>query len=541
MKNWLTRLLPPLLVVMLPMLGMLAHAQPVPPLGIADDAASSASAPAEPATGASAASGGPRHRHARHPDHDVVNIGHDSQIPPTETVDSVVAIFGDTRVAGTVTSDAVAVFGNTEIDGKTGGDVVAVFGNVELGPHADIGGDVVAVAGAVSRDPAAVVHGDVQSVFGGGGGFHWLRPWIDDCLFYARPLAFDAGVDWAWGLALAALALYACIALLFQEGVAQCVRTLETRPGHVLLAALLTVLITPVLLVVLCVTVIGIAAVPFVALGIFCASVFGKATLLEWLGWRCIGGRAAAGPLRQPALAVLIGGAVVLLLYVVPVLGFVTYNLLGLIGLGAVVYTLLGAARARWPGGVEPPAKAAAGPGVAPTAAPDAAPAAGASFAPETGSGATGATGATGASAAVSGATRAESANALMPRAGFWIRMAALLLDAVLIGFLTHLLRRAGDLELPVLAAYGAIMWKLRGSTVGGLVFDLQVVRLDAREMDWPTAVVRALGCFLSLVVAGLGFIWIAFDPGKQAWHDKIAGTVVVRMPKGVPVAAGTT
>jgi uncharacterized RDD family membrane protein YckC len=210
---------------------------------------------------------------------------------------------------------------------------------------------------------------------------------------------------------------------------------------------------------------------------------------------------------------VLIGGAVVLLLYVVPVLGFVTYNLLGLIGLGAVVYTLLGAARARWPGGVEPPAKAAAGPGVAPTAAPDAAPAAGASF--------------------------AESANALMPRAGFWIRMAALLLDAVLIGFLTHLLRRAGDLELPVLAAYGAIMWKLRGSTVGGLVFDLQVVRLDAREMDWPTAVVRALGCFLSLVVAGLGFIWIAFDPGKQAWHDKI--TVVVRMPKGVPVAAGTT
>jgi uncharacterized RDD family membrane protein YckC len=33
----------------------------------------------------------------------------------------------------------------------------------------------------------------------------------------------------------------------------------------------------------------------------------------------------------------------------------------------------------------------------------------------------------------------------------------------------------------------------------------------------------------LSLVVAGLGFIWIAFDGAKQAWHDKIAGTVVVR------------
>jgi len=76
-------------------------------------------------------------------------------------------------------------------------------------------------------------------------------------------------------------------------------------------------------------------------------------------------------------------------------------------------------------------------------------------------------------------------------------------------------------------------MWKLRGATIGGILFDLQVVRLDGRDMDWPTAVVRALSCFLSLVVAGLGFLWIAFDGDKQGWHDKIAGTVVVRAPKG--------
>jgi uncharacterized RDD family membrane protein YckC len=31
------------------------------------------------------------------------------------------------------------------------------------------------------------------------------------------------------------------------------------------------------------------------------------------------------------------------------------------------------------------------------------------------------------------------------------------------------------------------------------------------------------------MAAAGLGFFWIAFDPEKQAWHDKIAGTVVVR------------
>jgi uncharacterized RDD family membrane protein YckC len=50
--------------------------------------------------------------------------------------------------------------------------------------------------------------------------------------------------------------------------------------------------------------------------------------------------------------------------------------------------------------------------------------------------------------------------------------------------------------------------------------------------VDWVTVIVRALACFFSIVAAGLGFIWIAFDREKQGWHDKIAGTVVVRLPR---------
>jgi uncharacterized RDD family membrane protein YckC len=123
-----------------------------------------------------------------------------------------------------------------------------------------------------------------------------------------------------------------------------------------------------------------------------------------------------------------------------------------------------------------------------------------------------------------------------MPRAGFWIRMAALFLDVLLVGFAMSVLHHGFHFHLLMLAAYGAVMWKLRGSTVGGIVFDLKVVRMDGRDVDWETAIVRALGCFLSLAVAGLGFIWIAFDGANQAWHDKIAGTVVVRVPKGVPL-----
>ena len=117
--------------------------------------------------------------------------------------------------------------------------------------------------------------------------------------------------------------------------------------------------------------------------------------------------------------------------------------------------------------------------------------------------------------------------------------MAALLLDGILVGVIVSILEAPGEIWLLGLAGYGALMWKLKGTTIGGIVCDLQVVRLDGREIDWDTAIVRALSCFLSFAAAGLGFFWIAFDPERQAWHDKIAGTVVVRTCRGTPSLAG--
>jgi len=130
-------------------------------------------------------------------------------------------------------------------------------------------------------------------------------------------------------------------------------------------------------------------------------------------------------------------------------------------------------------------------------------------------------------------ATQSPLNAAVLPRAGFGIRMVALLLDVILIGILTHQVYHHGDFHLLLLGAYGAVMWKLKGATIGGIICGLQVVRVDGRPIDWPTAIVRALSCFLSLAVVGLGFIWIAIDQDRQGWHDKIAGTAVVRAPKG--------
>jgi uncharacterized RDD family membrane protein YckC/cytoskeletal protein CcmA (bactofilin family) len=506
-------------------------------------------------------------RHSRHRHHhedqgnDVFNIGRDSTLANGEKADSVVSIFGsaisdgeagdivsilgETRVTGEVKDNAVAVLGNMYIDGKVDGDSVAVLGNVELGPHAEINGDLVAVGGSLHRDPAAIVRGDVQNVFGGNfSGVGWLRAWVQHCLFYARPLAFAPGLHWAWELAFAFLALYVVFALLFRQGLSRCVQSFESRPGETVLAALITALLTPVLVVLLCITVIGVAAVPFVVIGLFCAGLFGKAVILAWLGWRMTG-RRRVGPNSHPAVAVLIGGAVVLLLYVIPVVGFLTYKLLGYLGLGAVVYTMILALRAR-----QAAKEAPGGPDVAPraTTANTAPNTAAAPFAFAAAADTAESAAAPSAAPGISDSERPTSAapatpapaptpiTAALPRAGFWRRMAALLLDVVLVGFVMSVLHHEYNLELLVLAAYGAVMWKTRGSTIGGSVFDLRVVRLDGRRIDWETAIIRALSCFLSMAVAGLGFIWIIFDSNNQAWHDKIAGTVVVRVAKGVPL-----
>lgn len=527
-----------------------------------------------------------RHRRHRsdHDDNNIVSIGHSSHLQSGEKAESVVSIFGsstsegeaddvvsvigNTRVTGPVHDSAVAVLGNAYIDSKVDGDVVAVLGNVTLGPNAEVAGDVVAVLGTMERDPGAILHGSVQRILnfdaGGINGFGWLNTWINHCLLYGRPLALVHGLGWAWTLALSLLAFYALLALMFRSGVEQCVRTLETEPGHTALAALIGILFTPVLVVLLCVTVIGIAAVPFVVGALFCISLFGKAVMLAWLGGRVSGRR--PGPVNHPAVAVLIGGAVVLVLYVVPVVGFLVYKLLGFFGFGAVVYTLVLHARARRAAASPPPASSAssafagvsaADPSNSPTMAGAGwtarpAPAAGV----EAAAAAAATPGSTAAAEAVPPAAGAAPfaapppsapagavppsplpphITAAMPRAGFWIRMAALLLDVLLVGFVMSLLHPFGNFHIMVLAIYGAVMWKLRGTTVGGIVCDLHVVRLDGRPLDWETAIVRALGCFLSLFVVFLGFIWIAFDANNQAWHDKIAGTVVVRAKRGVP------
>ena len=470
-----------------------------------------------------------------------------------EVKDAVVAVFGDTHVSGPVHDAAVAVFGSNHIDAPVKGDAVAVFGNLELGPHAEIGGDAVAVGGALQRAPGAIVHGQTQSVLPGAAHFlDGLRPWFRHCLLYARPLAFAPGLGWAWGMAFGFLALYALLALLAGSAVERCALTLETRPGQTLLASLLAVLLVPVLIILLCITVIGLAVVPFLGLGLMAATLFGKAVVLAVLG-RLLLREAGRGHPQRTALAVIVGGLIVMVLYCIPVIGFIVFKLLGVIGFGAVFYTLYTSTRSRGsaaeaqrrgapaagasvpPAGATAAAAAAMPPGVSSMAAAEATADAAGSAAGENAGTGTG-TG-TGAAAAASTAPAAPAVPLTsLPRAGFWIRMGALFIDLIIVSVAVSLVHHSGDLILVGLMAYGAVLWKLRGTTIGGILCRLKVARADGRPIDWTTSIVRALSCLLSMVLLGLGFIWIAVDPERQAWHDKIAGTIVVRTPTSQPL-----
>lgn len=81
---------------------------------------------------------------------------------------------------------------------------------------------------------------------------------------------------------------------------------------------------------------------------------------------------------------------------------------------------------------------------------------------------------------------------------------------------------------LPLIITF--IFWIKLGGTPGKLIMKIYVVNENnGRYIDIKQSIFRYMGYFISTVIFFIGFIWIIFDDKKQAWHDKIAGTVVVR------------
>jgi len=131
---------------------------------------------------------------------------------------------------------------------------------------------------------------------------------------------------------------------------------------------------------------------------------------------------------------------------------------------------------------------------------------------------------------------------------GFWLRFVASIVDNIWMGILMIVLitlfsslglmdanMETINLEgilLQVVVPFVLIMllWRRYSSTPGKMMFNAKI--LDAKTYQ-PVSTgrlfVRYIGYFVSVIPLCLGFVWIGFDSKKQGFHDKLAGTVVVR------------
>ena len=138
--------------------------------------------------------------------------------------------------------------------------------------------------------------------------------------------------------------------------------------------------------------------------------------------------------------------------------------------------------------------------------------------------------------------------------AGFWIRTAAAIIDTVLMIIIIapvltgiygkeywlsdSLIQGSWDVLfsyiLPAIAV--VIFWAYKSATPGKMLTKLTIV--DAKTGGKPSTgqfIGRYLGYYVSIIPLFLGIIWVGIDKRKQGWHDKLAGTVVIRNNRSEP------
>ena len=139
--------------------------------------------------------------------------------------------------------------------------------------------------------------------------------------------------------------------------------------------------------------------------------------------------------------------------------------------------------------------------------------------------------------------------------AGFWLRLAAMAIDSVVLAVLIWVFAglyplvvgrgwmggavsdAAGGvywtflilIPILIIAAFFIVSWRWRGQTPGKLLLGLTVVRFNGDPVSWGGAVMRFLGYIISATPLFAGFFWVSYDLRRQGWHDKLAETYVIR------------
>jgi uncharacterized RDD family membrane protein YckC len=461
----------------------------------------------------------------------IVRVGQDYTLKPGEAVGDVIVFYSPATIEGIVRGNVVVVFGMVKI-AKTAvidGSLFVTGGNVDVESGAIVRRDLLVFGGEVrGASDFRPGHEHIVVATALADRIRDMVPWLTEGLLLGRPIV--PRLPWVWVIVGVMFLMSVVLCLMFLDTARTCADAIAARPLTTFLVGLLVLLLTGPVAVVLAASVIGLAVLPFMFCALVIAWIIGKIGVKLRIGDSIVGQTSPANRL-QSLRSFVIGFAVVTLAYMLPVLGFVVWALMGVTGLGAASLAFVAAYRRE-----NPPTKpkaspvAPAAPMVIPEPAPAFADAAPPAFetpadiplpVPP-----------------VAGASPSTATLLAFPRAGFFERAGAVLIDAALVVFVMNILdiNRLGDRVVLILLVYHVAFWTWKATTIGGLVFQLRIVRVDGAPLRVVDALVRALASFFSIAAAGIGFLWIIKDPDHQSWHDKIAGTYVVKVPRNWPL-----
>lgn len=87
-------------------------------------------------------------------------------------------------------------------------------------------------------------------------------------------------------------------------------------------------------------------------------------------------------------------------------------------------------------------------------------------------------------------------------------------------------------LLLGATALYFIVSWLRGGQTLGMRAWRLRVERESGKPLDLATGIVRFTGGLVSILTGGIGLMWLWIDRDGLTWHDRLAGSRVVVLPK---------
>lgn len=450
----------------------------------------------------------------------ILRVGRDYSLGAGETAGEVWVALGTLTIGGRVDRGVSVILGDVRLTNTAAieRDLVVVGGSATIEGGAAVHGSLVVVGGTLNAPPG-FGPGREQVVVGSaaiGEAIKTVVPWLTRGLLWARPIVPDLG--WVWMVVGAFFLVYLAANFLFNGPVRLAAAATLERPLTTFLLGLLVLVVSVPALVVLAASVVGLAVVPFFLCALLFMGLIGKAGVLRAIGASLVRQSSPESQL-QSLRSFLLGSAVVAIVYVIPVLGAAAWAVTGALGLGAAASSLrvlLGREHRRGRPAVSPPASGGAADHGSPLPA----------VALESSTG----------EAAPPGLAEALAGDlTLFPRATFLDRLAAFALDCLLAAIAALLLGGGslGEGAFPLfLLVYHVAFWAWKGTTLGGIVVGLRVVRTQGAELRGVDALVRGLSAIFSIAALGIGCFWMLQDPKSQMWHDKIAGTLVVKLPR---------